>query len=413
MSPFSNHILAFVQKHQRVLALALFPSLAILLFLRAPYALLHPQFWAEDSTVFFDQAAHLGIASLAKPHAGYLHEFPRLIAGVASALPSGLAPWVYGWSAYLAGLAAILLIAHSSVGGHRSFGLLAALAIAFTPHLSQEIFWSLTNVQWIFSAFLVVQLVADPPETGAMTCLRSAFSLLAGATSPLSAILLPVLLLRAWFVRNTRQVWPLGAAIVAGLLQEWTIVATGAGARAMHHPSAAACLEIIGRRVFIQGFFPAGLWPAAGTHPVFFAVAGSGLLLLGAILSRQSRIGCLLLLAASALLCFASIARAAASIPEMIDPANAGFGDRYFFPVRIAIILILLLMAFGDVRPLRIGAVVFLCTIPLASLPSFSAPAQFDREWGRYAPLIDAGKPADIPINPWWFGLYHYRPPAK
>jgi hypothetical protein len=332
---------------------------------------------------------------------------------MASGLPAAAAPWIYGWCAYLAALAALLVIARSSVGGHRALGPVAALAIAFVPHLSQEIFWTLTNVQWTVSAFLLVQLVADPPGTKAMTWLWTAFSFLAGATSPLSATLLPALLLRLWLVRNTRQAWPLGAAVLSGLLQAVSVIAIGLGTRGALIPSVTVYLEIIGRRIFIQGFLPAGFWPAASAHPVLVAVAGLSLLLLGIIFARRQRPACLLLLAACALICMVSIARMAAATPKMLDPEFGGYGDRYFYPIRVSIILILLLLAFDGSRWPRRAAVVFLCLVPLAALPSFSAPPQPDREWGRYAALIDAGTPVDIPINPYWFGVYHYRPPKK
>lgn len=413
MSPIFKSIPSFLQQHARVLTLALFPALAVLLFLRAPYALLHPQFWAEDATVFFDQAAHLGIFSLAQTHAGYIHGIPRLTAWMASGLPAAAAPWIYGWCACLAALAALLLIARSSIGGHRALGPVAALAIAFVPHLSQEIFWSLTNVQWTVSAFLLLQLVSDPPDTRAATWLRTACSFLAGLTSPLSATLLVAWLWRLWFVRHNRQAWPLGAAFLAGLVQTAAIVARAPGSGGAPFPSGIACLEVIGRRVFIQGFLPAGFWPAASAHSVPVAVTGLVLLLGGILLARPQRPACLLLLAACALICAVSIARMAAATPKMLDPEFGGYGDRYFYPIRVSIILILLLLAFDGSRWPRRAAVVFLCLVPLAALPSFSAPPQPDREWGRYAALIDAGTPVDIPINPSWFGVYHYRPPKK
>jgi hypothetical protein len=399
-------------QHQRILRLAIPLAIAFLLFLRAPYALLKPQFWAEDATVFFDQAARLGIASLTQPQVGYLHEFPRIVAWTASFLPSGPAPLIYAWSAYLAGLAAVLLIARSSVGGHRSFGPVAALVIAFIPHLSQEIFWSLINVQWTVSAFLVVLLVADPPETKTGTWMRTAFSFLAGTTSPLSAILLPVLMLRLWLLRTTRQVWPLAAAVFSGILQATVIAANGQGMLPANHPSLAAYLEIIGRRIFIEGFLPANFWPAASAHSMLTGALGTGLLFAGIILVRRLRPACLLLLAAASLVCYASMARMSASIPKMFDLDLGGFGDRYFFPIRITIILILLIMAYDESRILRLGATAILCMIPFAAMSSFTAPAQPDLNWSRYAPLIDAQIPVDIPINPVWFGVYHYRPPG-
>ena len=59
---------------------------AILLFLRKPYALLVPQLYAEDGTIFLAQNDLVGLRAFLEPYMGYLHTLPRLIAWTASRL---------------------------------------------------------------------------------------------------------------------------------------------------------------------------------------------------------------------------------------------------------------------------------------------------------------------------------------
>ena len=407
----SGRVAVFFDEHKRILRIAFVPSIIVLLFLRAPFSLIHPQFWAEDSVIFFDQATRLGIGSLVRPYMGYLHETPRIAAFTASFLPSVWAPAIYSWTAWLVGVGTILLIAGSGVAGRPTLGAIAALAIVFTTNLSQEIFWNLVSAHFVMDAFLLMQLVADPPHTSTTAWLRSVFAFLAGVTTPVSAILLPAILLRLLEVRRSKQVWPLGMLAVSGFVQAWILLATDCGGKAARLAGFQTCLEIVGRRIFMEGFVPAGFWPLLNPHPVLIAVAGLGALAAGVVLARTQRAACLLLLGACTLILLAAIARMSGSIPRFLDSGNGGYGDRYFFPIRVSVILILVFVAAAGSRPARIGAVILLCAVPLASMPSFSAPPQPDRQWSRYAPLIDAKQAVDVPINPWWIGLYHYRPP--
>jgi hypothetical protein len=51
----------------------------LVLAYRKTDALMNPQLWAEDGSVFFIQNDLLGLKALWTPHAGYLHVLPRLI----------------------------------------------------------------------------------------------------------------------------------------------------------------------------------------------------------------------------------------------------------------------------------------------------------------------------------------------
>ena len=75
--------------------------LAALLLLRSPGSLLHPQFWAEDGTLFFQEAFNRGfLSTILQPASGYLHSFPRLVAGFSLLVPMEQAPLVFNLAAF-------------------------------------------------------------------------------------------------------------------------------------------------------------------------------------------------------------------------------------------------------------------------------------------------------------------------
>ena len=65
------------------------------LIIRKPSALLNPQFWAEDGTVFFVDAFSSGFSSLSITYADYFHTFPRLIAYLGGIFPITSVPFIY------------------------------------------------------------------------------------------------------------------------------------------------------------------------------------------------------------------------------------------------------------------------------------------------------------------------------
>ena len=85
--------------------------LAALLLLRSPGSLLHPQFWAEDGTLFFQEAFNHGfLATVLQPASGYLHSFPRLVAGLSLLFPMEQAPLIFNLAAFAVQLAPALYL---------------------------------------------------------------------------------------------------------------------------------------------------------------------------------------------------------------------------------------------------------------------------------------------------------------
>src|SRR5271156_417143 len=75
--------------------MVVFVAAFIAVFSRLPGALLHPQFFAEDGWVWYQQAYNLHwLRSLGIPQAGYLQTLPRLVAGVTLLSPMQYAPLI-------------------------------------------------------------------------------------------------------------------------------------------------------------------------------------------------------------------------------------------------------------------------------------------------------------------------------
>src|SRR5271163_978057 len=74
---------------------AVFLAALLAIFTRLPGALLHPQFFAEDGWVWYQQAYNLNwLRSLGIAQAGYLATLPRLVAGLTLLFPMVWAPLI-------------------------------------------------------------------------------------------------------------------------------------------------------------------------------------------------------------------------------------------------------------------------------------------------------------------------------
>ena len=133
------------------------------MFIRKTDSLINPQFWAEDG-LFFIQQYNNGISAMFIPHAGYLHLVPRTIALLVDffSVPYAWVPAVYN---YLS-----LAVALSIVGSVFSprFRVnnkpLIALSIVLVPHYSNEVFLTITNLQWMLALMMVVVLAKEQPS---------------------------------------------------------------------------------------------------------------------------------------------------------------------------------------------------------------------------------------------------------
>ena len=166
----------------------------------------------EDGVIFLSDFAHLGWASFFEPYSGYLHLLPRLLTGVGTLLPiEFFGIWV-GITTALVKAAVSLVMYPVMTRWLRSarWGAIAAAAPLISPLASQEVLGNYTNLRWYMA--LVVFFIAWAAQNGWRANVGLAlFGLLAGFTEPLTVLVVPLLLARAWLNRG----WGRAPAIIA------------------------------------------------------------------------------------------------------------------------------------------------------------------------------------------------------
>jgi len=167
--------------------------------MRRPGTLTNPQFWAEDSIVFYrDHLLLGGYHVLLKPHAGYLCLMARLIAGVSSGLPAALVPLAFNFAALiLAALSCTFLILPWYRHLIESELLRAMVCALFAAgFFVDELVGNVTNIQWYLALpgiLLLARAPRDDEASGMPKLLGLAFgAFILGLSSPQLIILLPV-----------------------------------------------------------------------------------------------------------------------------------------------------------------------------------------------------------------------------
>jgi hypothetical protein len=404
--------------------LLLLAGFALLLFLRKPHALLTPQLWAEDGSIFLVQNDQLGLAALVEPYAGYLHTLPRLIA-LAASVTCDPAWWpaFYNVGTFLIWIAVVARLFSPRLDLPGKPWL--ALALIAVPHTG-EVFGHITNLQWMTALVLVQQLLVAAPRTTREWIGDLLILAFVALTGPFALIFLPLFVLRSalpWLARfRSAPTAPPPAlsrpllvatalVLVCSIVQAWFVLRTGPR---FDYQSAAfqllPTLEVLGRRLFA--------WPLFGREIAFaipklaLALGGTAILLaLCAWVLRPDprRTPRAFVLAAFALITLAAIYR---TRPDVWAGDNIDYGDRYFYLPRV-LLAWLLIWEFAS-RPSFVAAAARLaCLLALiAHFAGFSLPAPQDYAWAKHVGPIRAGVRADIPTLPeGWTLEYLGRPP--
>jgi|GEM_PF-3008712 len=168
----------------------------IIIVSRRTDAILNPQFWAEDGTVFYADAYNRGIfGSFFLPYAGYLHFFPRLTAALSVAFPLKAAPFIFNLISITIKILPVNFLVSSRFSKlipnitHRFFISFIYLAL---PGCS-EINANLTNSQWHLALVLFMIFVTQSPKHF-RSLIDYIFILLCGLTGPFSIIIMPIVL---------------------------------------------------------------------------------------------------------------------------------------------------------------------------------------------------------------------------
>lgn len=180
--------------HRAIALLVAWAIAALAVTLRHQGGSLLDSMWAEDGTVYVQQALeHGSLSRLFEPYAGYLHVPARILAIVATAVPIDLAASVMSAGAVLAvaALAVYVYIATEGIIASRILRFVLAASMVLTPVARIESLDSLANLHFSLLVAAFWALLGRPG--GRVGSIASSVVVGAAALSdPLSILLVPV-----------------------------------------------------------------------------------------------------------------------------------------------------------------------------------------------------------------------------
>jgi hypothetical protein len=388
-------------------ALAAFAILAT----RCPSAVVHPEPWAEDATLFLKQQLLYGfVRAAALPAAGYVYLAPRLVAGFAAWLPLPAVPLCYGVVALLVGAISCAWIARDDfrwLVRSDPARCVIALAFAVVP-VGAETIGNVTNLQWplLWLGFLLVW--GSLPSTRAGWAAFVAALSVIGLSGPGASFLVPLWAVRALVVRTARATAAATAAIAPVLLT----VATLARDRNMQgHVTLAGIGRLLAWRVVSEPF-------VGDTDPLGFAHAGAivpalastavGLAVAIVCLRGGPRLRAwLVLTVAFVALYVAGTAVGRTMLVEMAASQRTAWGgERYFRIPAHAEVMVLALGFLLAARWWKLLATPALAMLAVTAWAGFGARALPRHQWRRDAAAFERARAARrtctarIPVNP-------------
>lgn len=371
------------------------------LFARRPEAIYRPQFWAEDM-LFLIGAEKWGVASWWTPQAGYFQLIPRLVAWIAKFFDPALQP-----SIFLAGWLAVTLLTVQSCFSYRHdlpHKRLLAAALVLVPHTG-EVFFNLTNAQWIAAIGLWLTTQKRDPTSHADWVADLSWIVFAGLSGPFILLALLLFVIRAMQRQTLNSTMLLAGAALVGAAQGWTILRSPPAAAFAEPVYILRLCAMASLRLPLNTFFGDILAHAA--RPTLI-LTGFGLmsLLVGQVIADRE-----LRRATAPMLLFLAASVAAAEYRMRFDLWGDGDlinGDRYFFIPKVLLLWTSIVLAgrASHASGRQFGALLLACAL------AFNAPRlQFqplpDRHWYEQCPNIRAGRDIEVTINPGW--RFHYR----
>jgi hypothetical protein len=208
--------------------------------------------WAEDGTIYFQQAhQHGGLAVLLRSYKGYEQLPPRLLAVFSALVPLRQLPvYLAISSTFVAALLALFLY-HYSDGWITSRLVRLALAsmLVLMPVLGPEDTANITNTIWIFAAVAPWALISLQDRRRDIV-IRCVVVFLAATATSVSLLFIPLALGYA-LIRKSRAIWVVAAVFAGGLvIQVWVIFSSHYRGPALGHPPISVLVQATAMRVF-------------------------------------------------------------------------------------------------------------------------------------------------------------------
>ena len=239
---------------------AIFVAALFAIFTRLPGALLHPQFFAEDGWVWYEQAYNLHwLRSLGIPQAGCLYTFPRLVAGVSLLFPMQWAPLIMNFAGTVIQALPVsaLLSRRCSPWGPLPVRMLMAVVYIAIPD-APEIHVVLTNAVWHLALLQALLAFSEPPLSWRGRVSDVLLFGIGGLTGPFCILLLPAVVAYWWFRRQRWTLVVLTLMCAGALIQGLNILHTVRSPGAPLGPTALRFLRIIAGSIFIDSMVGTG-----------------------------------------------------------------------------------------------------------------------------------------------------------
>jgi len=217
-----NWLIIKVRKNSN--AILIFLIVLFALIYRRPGALTHPQLWAEDGPLYFQQAEDLGFRTFFTPDGGYLHFVPRIIAFVWHLLRVNYfyIPTCYSISELLFVFFIALNIWKTSAFLNIRHRVLYSTIFLLIP-LGSDIFMNLANINWVASLYLINYLfIRYTDYTHKNWYLNLAMLAITSLSGPFSTLLLPIVLVTVIVERKElsfKKLIPLLVIFFGGIIQ--------------------------------------------------------------------------------------------------------------------------------------------------------------------------------------------------
>lgn len=349
--------------------------------------------WAEDGSIFLNQAGEFGLQSLMQPYAGYLLIYPRLFAFLVNWVGLGSAPYLlfFGWAISAATLFYVVTTRLTSLGINRWVALVPAILVFLQPN-GGEVYFNITNAQWFLGASLAVMVCIDrsPPEG----CLGYACLFVFCLTGPFSALLLPVLFWRAIFDSNVYK-HKLFYCFFVGLACVQLVVFVN---------SSRGASDQIDKDIFHWAYAVYVFLSFALEKKLLFLVVPFWIIFLSGVVfccrslnaSRREWLVSGVSLAGALVIMYLSGLWALKNMPQILSPI--GYGGRYFLiPYTLLIVLFSVLLR-GRTLLFWMGAL-FFSIICYVQFQGFGKRQLYFNEFLRFSQVAEG---VVIPINPVW-----------
>jgi hypothetical protein len=243
----------------------IFVFVFVLLVSRRPDAVFHPQFYAEDGTLWFADAYNFGWSAFTRLayrswNSAYSSLLTRLVAQLSLFVPFAYAPLVFNLAALVVAVIPVNVLLSYRSRGWGSIQLRGFMAAAYValPNCS-EVSFGITLAQWNLGLSAILLLVAVLPRSIPGRLFDFTILLVCGLTGPFCIFLFPI---SVFLLFKDRQPWRWIQTILLGLtflLEAWSIwLVPGTPPPVLHpHPPLGATPELLFRIVGGQVVFGA------------------------------------------------------------------------------------------------------------------------------------------------------------